>query len=150
MAERIKFYMDEHVPRAVTEGLRRRGVDVLTTQEADDEQHVALALREGRVIVTQDADFLRLHAAGRPHSGIAYAPQHTPIGTIVRSLMLIYDVLSPQDMTGHVEFIRAISATPSPHTNRQGDSPADHRRSAMAGKLCGQAARLMVSGAMSM
>jgi hypothetical protein len=53
MAERIKFYMDEHVPRAVTEGLRRRGVDVLTTQEAamleaDDEQHVALALREGR------------------------------------------------------------------------------------------------------
>jgi hypothetical protein len=35
MAERIKFYMDEHVPRAVTDGLRRRGVDVLTTQEAD-------------------------------------------------------------------------------------------------------------------
>ena len=71
MAERIKFYMDEHVPRAVTEGLRRRGVDVLTTQEADmveadDEQHVALALRDGRVIVTQDADFLRLHAAGLP------------------------------------------------------------------------------------
>lgn len=91
MAERIKFYMDEHVPRAVTEGLRRRGVDVLTTQEADmveadDEQHVALALREGRVIVTQDADFLRLHAAGCPHSGIAYAPQHTPIGTICAPL----------------------------------------------------------------
>jgi uncharacterized protein with PIN domain len=110
MAERIKFYMDEHVPRAVTEGLRRRGVDVLTAQEAamleaDDEQHVALALREGRVVVTQDADFLRLHAVGRPHSGLAYAPQHTPIGTIVRSLMLIYDILSPQDMAGHVEFI---------------------------------------------
>jgi uncharacterized protein with PIN domain len=109
MAEHIKFYMDEHVPRAVTEGLRRRGVDVLTTQEAAmleaDEQHLAVALSEGRVIFTQDADFLRLHAAGRPHSGIAYAPQHTAIGTIVRSLMLIHDVLSPQDMAGHVEFI---------------------------------------------
>ena len=75
MAERIKFYMDEHVPRAVVEGLRRRGVDVLRAQEAGmlgagDEQHLALALRERRVIFTQDADFLRLHAAGRPHESL--------------------------------------------------------------------------------
>lgn len=34
MSERIKFYRDEHVARAVTAGLRRRDVDVLTTQEA--------------------------------------------------------------------------------------------------------------------
>ncbi len=110
MAEAIKFYMDEHVPRAVTEGLRRRGVDVLTAQEADmreadDEQHLALALRERRVIFTQDADFLRLHAAGRPHTGIVYAPQQTAVGRLVRGLMLIYDVLSPDDMPGHVEFV---------------------------------------------
>lgn len=110
MVERITFYMDEHVPRAVAEGLRRRGVDVLTTQdagmlEAEDEQHMAVALREGRVIFTQDADFLRLHAAGRPHGGIVYAPQHTAIGTIVYRLMLIHDVLDPADMAGHVEFI---------------------------------------------
>ncbi len=44
MSDRIRFYMDQHVPRAVTLGLRRRGVDVLTTQEAamieaDDDQH---------------------------------------------------------------------------------------------------------------
>lgn len=110
MAERITFYLDEHVPRAVAEGLRRRGVDVLTTQEAGlleagDEQHLAVALRDGRIIFTQDADFLRLHAAGRPHGGIVYAPQHTAIGAIVRSLMLIHDVLDPEDMAGHVEFI---------------------------------------------
>jgi len=110
MAERITFYTDEHVPRAVAEGLRRRGVDVLTTQEAgmreaDDEQHLALALREGRVIFTQDADFLRLHAAGHPHGDIVYAPQHTAIGAIVRRLMMIHDVLDPEDMASHVEFI---------------------------------------------
>lgn len=102
--------MDEHVPRAVTQGLRRRGVDVLTAQEAgmlgaDDEQHVALALRQGRVIFTQDADFLRLNAAGLPHSGMVYAPQQTAIGTIVHGLMLIYDVLSPEEMASHVEFL---------------------------------------------
>lgn len=110
MAERIQFYLDEHVPRAVTEGLRRRGVDVLTAQEAGmlqatDEQHLAFALSEGRVIVTQDAGFLRLHTAGRPHAGIVYAPQQTAVGTIVRGLMLIYDILGPEDMANHVEFL---------------------------------------------
>jgi predicted nuclease of predicted toxin-antitoxin system len=85
--------MHEQVPRAVTEGLRRRGVDVLTAQEAGmreaaDEQHLALGRREGRVVFTQDADFLRLHAVGRSHKGIVYASQQTGIGVIVSSLML--------------------------------------------------------------
>ena len=29
----LALYMDVHVPRAITNGLRRRGVDVLTAQE---------------------------------------------------------------------------------------------------------------------
>jgi hypothetical protein len=62
-------------------------------------------LNEGRVVVTQDADFLRLHAAGHPHGRIVYAPQQTAVGTIVRGLMLIHDVLTPEDMANHVEFI---------------------------------------------
>ena len=33
----VALYMDEHVHRAITVGLRLRGVDVLTAQE-DDEQ----------------------------------------------------------------------------------------------------------------
>ena len=32
--EQIRFYLDEHIHSAVAEGLRRRGVDVLTVQEA--------------------------------------------------------------------------------------------------------------------
>lgn len=110
MADRIKFYMDEHVAMVVTEGLRRRGVDVLRAQDAGmhsvpDDEHLELAAKEGRVVFTQDADFLRLHAVGTPHCGIVYAPQHTPVGTIVRGLMLIHDVLTPEDMRGHVEFL---------------------------------------------
>jgi hypothetical protein len=110
VANPIQFYMDEHVPTAVTAGLRLRDVDVLTAQEADmlaasDKDHLALAVRERRVLFTQDADFLRLHATGMLHSGIAYAPQQTPIGNIVRGLMLIYQVLEPEDMVNHVEFL---------------------------------------------
>lgn len=32
--EQIRFYLDEHIPSAVARGLRHRGVDVLTVQEA--------------------------------------------------------------------------------------------------------------------
>lgn len=34
MSDRIKFYLDEHVPRAIAERLRRRGVNVVTVQDA--------------------------------------------------------------------------------------------------------------------
>jgi len=102
--------MDEHVAKSVTEGLRRRGVDVVTVQElglqaAEDQQHLQRAAQEGRVLVTQDTDFLRLHAAGIDHRGIVYAPQQTPVPQMLRGLMLIHDVLSPDDMTRHVEFL---------------------------------------------
>ena len=110
MAERIRFYMDEHVSLAVTMGLRRRGANILTAQDsgmlrATDEEHLARAVAEGCVIFTQDSDFLRLHSAGISHRGIAYAPQQTPVGQIVRGLMFIYDALEPDDMIKRVEIL---------------------------------------------
>ncbi len=110
MGTRISFYTDEHVARAVVRGLRHRGVDVRTVPEARllgamDEEHLERARAEGRVIFTQDEDFLRLHAAGVEHAGIAYAPHGLSVGEIVLGLMLIYQVLEPDDMTGHVEYL---------------------------------------------
>ena len=110
MAERIRFYLDENIPKAVAEGLRRRGVDILRAQEsgmmgAPDLAHLDLASREKRVIFTQDADFLRLHQAGVPHAGIVYIPQQISLGYIVRSLMLLYDLLDQREMANHVEFL---------------------------------------------
>lgn len=106
----IKFYTDEHVGKAIINGLRLRGINVISGKEADllsaaDEDHLEFALKEGRVIFTQDDDFLKLHAKGFEHAGIVYAPQGTSIGKIVRGLELIYRVLSPEDMYGHVEFL---------------------------------------------
>jgi len=34
MSRKVRFYTDEHVSRAVINGLRNRGADVLTTKEA--------------------------------------------------------------------------------------------------------------------
>ena len=110
MATKVKYYTDEHVAKAVVKGLRTRGVNVLTCQEAGmlealDEEHLDLASRQGRVVFTQDDDFLKLHAKGIEHSGIVYSRQGTKIGDIVRGLMLVYQVLDAEDMVNHVEFI---------------------------------------------
>jgi uncharacterized protein with PIN domain len=80
----IRYYVDEHIAGAVVRALRVRGVDVMTVTEAglrqaEDDEHLAFALHEGRVAVTCDADFLRLHAQGPAHAGIVYpAPSCSP------------------------------------------------------------------------
>ena len=55
--------MDVHVPLAITEGLRRRNVDVLTAQEdgaqrIGDSDLLDRAAFLNRVLFTQDDDFL--------------------------------------------------------------------------------------------
>jgi len=110
MAEGVGYYTDEHVARAIVRGLRQRGVRVLTASEADmlgasDVEHLKLATARELVVFTQDDDFLRLHANGQEHSGIVYAAQQASIGTIVSGLMLIHQVLAPNEMRNHVEFL---------------------------------------------
>jgi hypothetical protein len=108
---RIGFHLDEHIPRAVADALRRRSIDVLTTSEAgmfgmSDVEHLAHALSDGRVLVTQDSDFLRLHEQGYAHAGIAYCAQGTrTIGHIVSGLVLIHELLTRDEMLGRVEFL---------------------------------------------
>lgn len=68
----VRYYVDEHIGGAIVNGLRQRGVDVMTVTEAGlrggaDEIHLAFALNAGRTIFTQDRDFLRLAASGVRH-----------------------------------------------------------------------------------
>jgi len=110
MSQRIRFYTDEHVAGAVIRGLRQRGVDVLTVSKAGllgapDEEHLARATKEGRVLFTQDADYLRLHASGTSHAGITYATQQASTGEIIYGLMLIHQVLDSEDMVNHIEYL---------------------------------------------
>jgi predicted nuclease of predicted toxin-antitoxin system len=106
----VRYYVDEHVGNAIVHGLRRRGVDVTTVAEAgmrgrNDEAQLAFALKAGRATFTQDRDFLRLAASGIPHAGIVYAAQGVLIGTVIGVLLLIYNVLSAEEMMNNVEYI---------------------------------------------
>ncbi len=84
--------MDEQVPTAVADGLRRRGVDALTVHETDmlgasDPELLALATREERVLFTQDSDVIRLHFEDDSHAGIVYCHQKKAgVGEIVYGL----------------------------------------------------------------
>lgn len=107
---KIRFYMDEHIARAVVLGLRQRDIDVLTVPEANqlgatDEEQLAFARKEGRVFFTRDADFLRLHASGIAHAGIVYTSRRVSIGDMIRGLALIYETLGTDDIQGRVEYL---------------------------------------------
>lgn len=89
--EQIEFYLDEHIHSAVAEGLRRRGVNVLTVQDAgrtglSDREQLAFALSERRVMVTMDSDFLKLAVEGIAHAGIGYANPRTTIRELISAL----------------------------------------------------------------
>ena len=103
MSKTIRFHLDEHVSHAIAHALRRRGVAVSTTTEAGllgaaDADQLAHALLERRVLVTHDPDLIELAHRDQTHAGLAYCDQERrSLGSIIRSLLLIREVLSPED-----------------------------------------------------
>jgi predicted nuclease of predicted toxin-antitoxin system len=73
---------------------------------ADDTDHISFAVTHGRVIFSNDADFLRLHDQGVEHPGIVYCHQQgRSVGEIIRALELIWEVLEPEEMRNRVEYM---------------------------------------------
>jgi len=111
MARTIRFHLDENCDPRIATGLRLHGVDVTTTLQAEllqasDEAQLAYAVAESRVVVTQDADFLRMAASGREVPGIAFYPAESrSIGQVIRALLLIWEVYEPDEMRNRVEFL---------------------------------------------
>ncbi|MBT9149170.1 MAG: DUF5615 family PIN-like protein [Dehalococcoidia bacterium] len=111
----IAFYMDTHIPRVITIGLRLRGVEVITAQEdnATDLSDPGLLDRATglrRVLFTFDDDLLaeatRRQLEGIPFAGVIYAhPLRVSIGTCVNDLELIARVGEPEDLANRTEFL---------------------------------------------
>jgi predicted nuclease of predicted toxin-antitoxin system len=77
----LALYMDHHIDRRLSTGLRRRGGDVWTAFEDGYERRsdgdiLARAAELGRIVFTYDEDFLEIaaewQAAGRRFSGLVY------------------------------------------------------------------------------
>ena len=86
-------------------------MDVLTATEAGllstpGPELLARSHAAGRVVVTHDDDYLRLHQEQHDHAGIAYCEHGSrSIGQMVTGLLLIYELLTTEEMVGRVEFI---------------------------------------------
>lgn len=67
---------------------------------------LAHAFAAGRVVVTHDRDFPRRHREHVPHAGIAYCAQGTrSIGELIEALVLIYEVMEPEEIAGQIEYL---------------------------------------------
>lgn len=88
----FEFVADEHVPVAVVEALRSNGYDVYWARKEYGEGTKDTALLEacaddGRVILTNDNDFVRL-AGELEHSGVMiYNDQKLPPREVVRAVV---------------------------------------------------------------
>jgi len=111
----LALYMDHHVPRAITQGLRARGVDILTAYEDGSDQMPDPELldrvgRLERVLVTQDQDLL-VETAKRQEAGTFFRGviciRQTPIniGDCIRDLEIIAKVYEPEDLFNLVEYL---------------------------------------------
>lgn len=111
----LRLYMDVHVPAAIMEGLRRRGIDALTSQQdgtrrAADEELLLRATALNRVLVSQDEGMLNLaakwQAAGWEFSGLVFAPQQgASIGRYIDDLELIAACCSEDEVKSQVHHL---------------------------------------------
>ena len=114
---RIRLYVDEDAAEhAVVDGLRNRGVDVVTILEvgmtsATDEEQLDFAALQGRSIYTLNVDdFCRLHSQllseGREHAGVIVIPrQRYSVGEKIRRLMELIDSVTAEEMRNRLEFL---------------------------------------------
>ncbi|MFZ1239426.1 MAG: DUF5615 family PIN-like protein [Anaerolineae bacterium] len=111
----LALYMDHHVPRAITTGLRLRGVDVLTAFEdgahrLPDPQLLDRAMELKRVLFTFDDDLLfeaaRRQANEQFFCGVIYAHQgQISIGACIRDLEIVAKAGDVSDMNNYVLFL---------------------------------------------
>lgn len=103
----LTFYLDDHVSKVVAVQLRAKEIDTvhcadIDMQDAEDFEHLAYAVEQGRVLVSQDEDFAALHgeylSTGKSHSGIMLLPRRmqgtAQISHAVKELSVYHEMIN--------------------------------------------------------
>ena len=111
----LVLYMDHNVPRAITAGLQRRGIDVLSAYEdgahaLEDAAVLDRAQELGRVLFSRDDDLLReatrSQREGISFGGVIYAHQReVSIGRCIVDLHVIAEASEPEELRDRVIFL---------------------------------------------
>lgn len=109
------IYMDVHIPAAITAGLRRRGIDVLTSQEDGTNRLADAALLDratglGRILFSEDTDLLAIaqewQTIGHPFAGLLFAHQEgASIGRLIEDIELIAKCLPSEEVANVVIYL---------------------------------------------
>lgn len=103
MATTLRFHLDESVTTEIAEPLRVRGIDCSTTPDrgmigASDPEQFAFAKAEGRVLVTNDRDFLDISKGDYDHPGIVIWKKQRPFSDFATDLLTLCDERGPEEM----------------------------------------------------
>ena len=111
----LALYLDENVEGAITEGLRGRGVDVLTVVEdgrtgLPDSAVLDRASELGRLLFTHDDDLLReaktRQEHGGPFAGVVYGHQlRVSLGQTISDLEIIARVCDLPELKSTVIYL---------------------------------------------
>lgn len=73
---------------------------------SSDEEQLAYAHGQARVLITRDQDFLRLNAKGLEHSGMVYwTEQQRTVGQLIGAIDAMTIDHSSEDLTGRLFFL---------------------------------------------
>ncbi len=114
---KIRFQGDYDLRGAIVKGLRRRqpAIDFQTGHDAglegrDDPFVLALAAREGRMLVSHDRKSMPNHFAdfisNNDSPGVVIAPQDLPIGLAIEELLILWETSEAE------EWINSIFSIP--------------------------------------
>jgi len=110
----LRLYADECVNGRIVIGLRRRGVDIVTSEDqglisASDSDQMTRAIALGRTLVTCDHDFFTitndLMTRQAPFPGIFFIQPRATIGEAVRIIAEAAKVLDAPTMESRIEWV---------------------------------------------
>lgn len=113
----ISLVADENLNNAIVRGLRRRNpeIDIVRVQDvglsgASDNQMLAWAAEQGRIVLTHDINTVPAEAYSRvkaslPMPGVFVVPASISIGDAIEQIMLLDVCSSPGEWESQVEYL---------------------------------------------
>lgn len=111
----VRFYFDHNVRQAILHGLRRHSVDCLAARDnghaqASDELLLTRATELGRVLYTEDTDFLRI-ATRWQHDALSFAgivfgrQDRLSVAQAIENLRVIALASEPEEWHNRIEYL---------------------------------------------
>lgn len=117
----VQLYLDEDVDPLLAQVLRNRGVNCLSTQEAQnrgksDKDQLSFAVNQGRAFLTFNVrDFVQISQnyaiEGKKHSGIILS-QHLAFRELLRRTLLLLQKHSQEELANRTVWLQDFQLSP--------------------------------------